>query len=356
MRTAAYDLTQPEYVSANRYGQLDPKQLETFKAAFLWPGIIYLVLGAVFGGFFLLLTGGMTFALLTEGDDEWWIGLIFLIFPVFLGGGFLIGGIRNLWTWSRVSAPGSLAMAEGRLVWRRNNYRGEIDGAQLSLPGAAELPPGSYRFFYVTGANLIASAERLSLSLSPNDQQEELSRALRDALDFTPEDLESNKTMQLSGRQRNNLIFGVIGLVILLAVLIFIPILLAGVAWLNSDGRLTFDGSDIVPFLFVGGIMLVVDIVIFASILSGVREAFGGKVESLTGYLDERTEVRGSGKSRRTYYYYVIDNQKFTVTPAALKASIKDMRYRLFFLPKSRKVVSAEPIPTTHYDEAYPHP
>ncbi len=355
MRSAVYDLTQPEFVSANRYGQLTPQQLDAFKAAYLWPGVGFLALGILFGGFFLLMTGGMLIGMLSDGDDEWWIALIFLIFPIFLGGGFLIGGVRNLWTWFRVSTPGSLATAEGRLVWRRNNYRAEIDGANLSLPGSSELPPGAYRFFYVTGANLVASAERLSLSLTAVDQQEELSRAMRDALDFTQDDLEANKTMQLSGRQRNNMIFGVIGLAILLGVLVLVPLGIFGAVWF-TEGGFSLDGSDIVPFLFFGGVMVVIDAVIFASILSGVREAFAGRVESVTGYLDERTEVRGSGKSRRTYYYYIIDNQKFTVTPAAHKASIKNLRYTLYYLPKSRKVVSAVPIPTTHYDQAFPHP
>lgn len=355
MRSGVYDLTQPDFVSANRYGQLAPQQLDTFKAAYLWPGIGFLVVGILFGGFFLVMTGGLLISFLSEGAEEWWIALFFLIFPVVLGGSFLIGGVRNLWTWYRVSTPGSLATAEGRLVWKRNNYRGEIEGANLSLPGSTELPPGAYRFFYVTGANLVASAERLSLSLTDVDQQEELSRAMRDALDFTPEDLEANKTLQLSSRQRNNMILGVVGLAILLGVLVLVPLIVLGIYWL-SEGSIRLDDSDYVPFLCVGGMLLAVDAVIFASIISGVREAFGGKVESLTGYLDEQTEVRGSGKSRRTYYYYIIDNQKFTVTPAAHKASIKNLRYTLYYLPKSRKVVSAVPIPTTHDDEAFPHP
>lgn len=355
MRTAVYDLTQPDFVSANRYGQMTPQQLAAFKSAYLWPGIGFLVVGALVGGFMVLMFGGMLIGMLADGADEWWIGLVFMIFPLGFGGGFLFAGLRNLWIWSRANASGALATAEGRLVWRRNGYRGEFDGGALTLPGAAELPPGAYRFFYVTGVNLVASAERLSLSLTPVDQQEELSRALRDALDFTQEDLEANKTMQLSGRQRNNMIFGVIGLAILLAALLLVPIVLAGVVWM-TEGGFRLDESDYTPLLCFGGIMLVIDAVVFAAILSGAREALGGKVDSVTGYLEERTEVRGSGKSRRTYYYYVIDNQKFTVTPAAHKASIQNMRYRLFYLPKSRKVVSAEPIATTHYDQAFPHP
>ncbi len=352
MRSGVYDLTQPDFVSANRYGQLAPQQLDAFKAAYLWPGIGFLVLGILFGGVFLVLTGGMLVSLLAEGDEEWWIALIFLVFPVVLGGSFLFGGARNLWTWYRMSTPSSLATAEGRLVWRRNNYRGEIEGANLSLPGSTELTPGAYRFFYVTGVNIVASAEKLSLSLTSNDEQEELSRAMRDALDFTPEDLDANKTLQLSGRQRNRMIFSVIGQAIFLGILVLTPVIGFGVYWL-SEGQIRIDGSDYFPILFVGAVLLIIDIAILASIISGVREAFGGTVESVTGYLDERTEVRGSGKSRRTYYYYIVNNQKFTVTPAAHKASIKNLRYTLYYLPKSRKVVSAEPIPSTPSDEGY---
>lgn len=340
-----YDVTNPEFVSANRYGQMAPPQVDAFKVAYLWPGIGFLVLGAVISGFLLLMLGGMIVGMLADGDDEWWIGLIVLIFPVLFGGGFLVAGLRNLWTWSRVNAAGSLATAEGRLVWQRNNYRGIIDGARLSLPGATELPPGAYRFFYITGVNLIASVERLNLSAAPNETQAEITRALQEALDFNAEDLEANRTLQLSGRQRNGLIAGVLGLTVLLVALLVFPIVMfVGFVW-SEGGFGAVSSSDLLPFLCFGGIMLGVVAVIFWSILSGVREALAGTVESVTGHLQERTEVRGSGKSRHTYYYYVIDGQKFQVTPAAHKASIEGMRYRLFYLPRSKKVMSAEPIP-----------
>jgi hypothetical protein len=343
--SGTYDVTNPEFVSANRYGQMAPQQVEAFKVAYLWPGVGFLVLGAVISGFLLLMLGGMIVGMLADGDDEWWIGLIVLIFPVLFGGGFLVAGLRNLWTWSRVNATGALTMAEGRLIWQRNNYKGIIDGARLSLPGAAELPPGAYRFFYISGVNLIASVERLNLSASPNDTQAEITRALQESLDFTAEDLEANRTLQLSGRQRNGLFASVVGLIALLGILLLFPIVMAvGFIW-SEGGFGAVNSSDVLPFLCFGGIMLGVVAVIAWSIVAGVREAFAGIVESVTGHLQERTEVRGSGKSRHTYYYYVIDGQKFQVTPAAHRASIEGMRYRLFYLPRSKKVMSAEPIP-----------
>ncbi len=353
MRSGNYDVTNPEYVSANRYGQMAPQQLEALKVAYLWPGIGFLVLGTVIGGFLLLMLGGMIIGMLADGDDEWWIGLIVLVFPLLFGGGFFLAGARNLWVWSRVTATGSLATAEGRLVWHRNNYRGEIEGARLSLPGAAELPPGAYRFFYVTGANLIASVERLTLNVPPHEAQAELTRALQESLDFRPEDLEANRTLQISARQRTNLIAGVVGLSVLLGVLFLVPVVAIAVVIWSEGGIGRFSDTDYVPFLCFGGIMLLVDVVILFAIFSGVREAFAGRVESVTGHLQERTEVRGSGKSRHTYYYYVVDGQKFQVTPAAHKASIEGMRYRLFYLPRSKKVLSAEPIPDPHAEDRF---
>jgi uncharacterized membrane protein len=255
--------------------------------------------------------------------------------------------------WSRVTATGSLATAEGRLVWQRNNYRGVIEGAQLSLPGAAELPPGAYRFFYITGANLIASVERLTLNVAPHEARDELTRALQESLDFNQEDLEANRTLQISARQRNGMIAGVIGLSALLGVLFLFPIVMFAGFWWSESGFGSLESSDYAPFLCFGGIMLIVDVVILFAVLSGVREAFAGRVESVTGHLQEHTEVRGSGKSRHTYYYYVVDGQKFQVTPAAHKASIEGMRYRLFYLPRSKKVVSAEPIPDPHAEDLF---
>ncbi len=344
MRSTAYDLTQPDFVSANRYGQMAQQQLAAFKAAYLWPGVGFLVVGLVFGGFMFLMFGGMAAGMYADGSDEWWIGLILMVFPIAFGGGFLFAGLRNLWIWSRANAAGALATAEGRLVWQRNNYRGVIDGARLSLPGAAELPPGAYRFFYLTGINLIASVERLNLSLSPDDTEAEITRALQDALDFTPDDLQSNRELQLSGRQRNGIVFGVVGLLLLLGVLLAIPLIVFATVALSDGGLRSLDRSDTIPLLCFGGIMLAIMAVVVGVIIRGVREALTGKVDSVTGYLTETTEVRGSGKSRHTYYYYVIDGRKFQVTPAAHKASIEGMRYRLFFLPRSGKVVSAEPI------------
>ncbi|HRF47598.1 MAG TPA: hypothetical protein PLC98_08245 [Anaerolineales bacterium] len=356
MRTAAYDITDPDFVSANRYGQLAPKQIEVLKSTYYWPGLLYIGLGLGIAACMVLMFGGMALSLLSEGDDEWWISLIVMVFPALIGGGLVLGGARQLWIWFRINATGSLATGEGRLVWRRNNYRGVVDGPELGLPVAAELPPGPYRFFYVAGANLILSAEPLKLTLDPHESRAELARALQEALDFTPDDLAANQTLQLSGRQRTNLIMGTLGLAVLLSVLFLFPIVMFLGFVVSEGGFGVVDSSDMMPFLCFGGIMLIVDGVILLTIIAGAREAFAGRVESITGHLDETSEVRGSGKSRRTYYYYVIDGQKFQVTPAAHKASIENLRYRLFYLPRSKKVVSIEPIPDPHLSSPFDRP
>ncbi len=339
-----------EFVSANKQGQLTPQQIDAFKSAYLWPGAGYLALGAFVGGVLLLMLSGIIIEFLGDGEADWWIGLIVLFFPVLFGGVLLTAGLRRLWTWSRVNASGALVAAEGRLVWLQNTYKGVIDGRQLSLHGAAELPPGAYRFFYLTGANLIVSVERLSLNTTPNDTQDEIVRALHEALDFANEDLEANRSLRLSRRQRGNLVLGVMQLVGFFGS--FVLILTSGVGVVLSGGSLRLAvASGLVPLLCFAPILLGLVVVFVPSIAADMRDALAGTVGSVVGPLKELTEVRGSGRSQRTYYYYVVEGQKFKVTPAALKASIEGMPYRLFYLPRSKKVLSIEPLPESNIDE-----
>jgi len=58
----------------------------------------------------------------------------------------------------------------------------------------------------------------------------------------------------------------------------------------------------------------------------------------------ERTIVTGSGKSRRTHYYFELGGQRHPVPAVALQALVQGRPYRLYFLPRSKKVISVEPL------------
>jgi len=83
--------------------------------------------------------------------------------------------------------------------------------------------------------------------------------------------------------------------------------------------------------LFLGGLML-------NQCLKFVRDALGGAVQQVEGPV--RKSVVSSGRS--TTYYYHAGREKFTVSRSAYAALVPNLTYRLYYAPRSRRIVAVE--------------
>jgi hypothetical protein len=83
-----------------------------------------------------------------------------------------------------------------------------------------------------------------------------------------------------------------------------------------------------------------VGLVTLASGLRRVADVLGGQVRTVAGKVIG--EANSSGES--TTYYYKVDKLKFRVPAHAYTALVSGMSYRIYYTPRSKTLVSIEPL------------
>lgn len=339
-----------EDLAANRAGTLTPEQKQRLQGRLL-PALIGGLLGTVFVLPFVFCFAPIMLGAVASDAEAGWFPLLFIgIFGLVLLG-VAAGAARGVWSGALALLDlnaGRVETVDGRLVWQRREYRGLAEGRALRLPAGDERLPGAYRFYFLPRSGLILSAERMGLGEA--DPLTEVRRALGEVFDFRPEDLPENQAGRLSTRQAAGQWWALVRSALGLG-LFFVPFL----AVFGLVFPYTFVVKDLlagerVPLEnWFGGLcapafILLVAVLALGSLVGLVRDLLRGEVQSIQGDLAERVIVTGSGKSRRTNYYYEINGQRFTVPAHALQASLSGRPYRVYYLPRSKHVVSAEPL------------
>lgn len=345
-------LTPPDsdYLSYNRAGEMPPAQAQRLRIRLLphlFTGTFLLV---ALAPFFFCFGTALLPELLTEPPLTVF-GLAFvLIFLLTFGLGGVSAGWRPLL--GMLDLAGSrVEQADGRLIWRGRDYRGAVEGrSDLHLLPGDERQPGAYRFYFLPRSGYIINAERLFLGGAESDALVELRRALEDEFNFTEDDLAENRSGRLSPRQRTALLF-----LQLRNALLWAPFLLLGLAFAVLFPfffilQPLWQGEHVEVGAWVGGLIGLIFGSVFALVigLSGinvVRDLLGGAVQSIEGHVDKQIITGGGRRNRSTRYYYMLNGRRFLVNRTAYNALVEGRPYRLYFLPRSRQLVSVEPLP-----------
>ncbi len=158
---------------------------------------------------------------------------------------------------------------------------------------------------------------------------------LAKANDFTLEDLQANRQGWMSPRQRAGAIRRTIGWFFLLL------ILAGGIvgAVLPLVGGFS---ALLLVFLSLAGAALL----FLIPLTIARRQLRDGRVAIMDGVVGRETKRESnSDGGYSTSYYYVINQQRFSVTGAAYHALVPGRRYRVYYLPLLNKLVSIEPLP-----------
>ena len=167
---------------------------------------------------------------------------------------------------------------------------------------------------------------------------------LRAAIGFSDQDLAENVAGRIGQRQRQVLLRA--DAVRLVGAVLCLPagIGLLVVAWLNVDPRHTFRAAA------TGGVLLFAAGGLALSARSLWLDIAGGAVARVEGLVEPVAEDMrvGVGLSRFTTstYYWKVNGQRFQVSGAAYGA-LTPAEYKLYFLPRTRRVVALEPAGTT---------
>lgn len=344
------ELPDTDFLSRNRAGEVPSAQAHQIQMRLLPRLIMGVFLLFTLAPFFFCFGTTIFPELLTEPSLTVFGFAFMLIFLLTFGLGAVSAGWRPLLGMLDLAGR-RVEQADGRLTWRGRDYRGAVEGrGDLYLLPGDERQPGAYRFYFLPRSGYIASAERLFLGGTESDALAELHRALQDEFNFVEDDLIENRAGRLSPRQRLALLF-----LQLRNALLWAPFLLMGLAFASLFPfflivQPLLQGERVEVGAWVGGALglglgSVLALIIVVSGLTALRDLLGGAVQSVEGQVDKQIITSGSGRNRSTRYYYTLDGQQFRVNRTAYNALVEGRPYRLHYLPRSKQVVSVEPLP-----------
>lgn len=341
-----YDVTDPDYLEANRAGRIHPDQAAILTHPLT--GIIGLIRGRHPSlKIFILIPFLLIFGLFALGAMNR-LSLRYVALMGFLALAIVVAavayGLYRFWrrraTMKEEIEQGLVRRDVGEVTFGRRDYEIKVHDRHLPLPfvGLGALSPGiEYRFYYLPRSGTLLSAEQLTF-MRAQRARESLTEILARANRFQLEALRQNRRGMLAPGQITHLLSGLL-----------IPLLFAGatVGFLGYRLR-PYVGerswSDMPTSTVVIGVILgVVGAIGFYLFVRGLLDVVGGRVlvvEGL-GQTYKRTSSSSNGGST-TSYYYQIGEQRFKVSERAYRALIENLTYRAYYTPHRKTLVNVE--------------
>jgi uncharacterized integral membrane protein len=229
---------------------------------------------------------------------------------------------------------GRSTIATGNVTWSGKGYAIEAAGQKLDALSGVELMPGAYTFTVLPESRYVVHAARMDTG-NAEAEAAQVGNALASVFGFDAADLAACRTGQLSPSHQARVVRDARGSLVFIGIIgaIFVVAGVAPALFQLTPGRFQVSTALIgLLFAAAGGF------VIYAG-AGMLRAAQKGAVQMIEGPVTERTS---SSKNSRTYYY-VVNNQSFTVTKAAQTALVAGQTYRVYFLPNTSKIVAIEP-------------
>jgi hypothetical protein len=269
--------------------------------------------------------------------------------PFLLGGGEVALGILYIAIymvakrWLKISMRRKLDEGmrveplEGKVVWEQYQYVARYAKCRLKpiyRSAPLELPPGNYNFWVLEGTRWLLSAESIG---GQEDQQAELLRALAQANGFHSNALDSNREGRLTLQQGLRLLLSrLIPLTLLLAFVFVVSAFAVGLmaAWLR-DTTIPFGVVLFVLFAMAGSAWLM-----WRFFIPYMLDVFTRQVLIAEGFGRRDKIEDGEGAT----YHYLVGNLRFIVSGSAYNALIEGIRYRVYYTPRTKKLVNIEPL------------
>jgi hypothetical protein len=328
------DLTDQKEIGANKKGRITKRQQYRFGGV-IWQKKQFW-LGMALSGFVptvgLFLGAVSAFGSGRSDSGNWPIGLLGGAVGLFCL--WILPSMRTFLRWRKLERNlehESMAKGMGRVEWKRKRYVLKLDdGKKLDPIYSPNLFPGRYLFYYLPRFRWALSAELID----PNPQTDDLemlNRRLAIANHFDIEALPENRIGQLTPAQRITIPGRLLGaiLIVTMGMVLFL------VYFMQSGG--TLETMWLIILILVG--MAAATAFVTRKSLSSVWDCFVGQVLSSEGLVTK--DLEEATDSSMTYYYK-LNGTYFTVTEAGYEALIPSLIYRIYFLPRSQKLVNIE--------------
>ncbi len=327
-------LTDSEDVSYNRTGRVSPTQVTRYAARKRGHPWLFLL-------FFLFIVGIFVFlglAATQSGADPtgFWVAALMIVGIFAL---ILIPILIDL-AWRekvrRELAAGQVEMIDGQVTWKGGRLAAQAPEHRLKpiFSDTLNLEPGSYHFYFLPQSGGLLSAELLGIS-DRTASRRELLGILAKTNHFDPAWLELNRAGKLAAGQKRRLILlstwsYLLGLFVVGA---FVYGYLQGLGDnLQDPGSLIFPGLVLLAILVGAGF-------IAWQASAPFRDAMTGQVVSKQGPV-----YKSKRAGRTVTYYYVLESMNWIVSRGAYNALVEGDTYRVYYVPRSRRLVAIEPV------------
>lgn len=290
-------------------------------------------LGAGLGGlagFGSLVFFGCILAWGLGQDPGWAVALEFLVLLGF--GAYSIWNARRVLTrlsgFARSLQSERVAFADGEIAWNGRRYAARVPVAE-KLDLAQTYIPGDYRFYYVPFSGRVLSAERLCNNLDARDC---LLQSLMDAFSFNAEALAANRMGRVGDAQRTVLMQKLVihGWTRMLGTLA------GGVVFVTL--MVNFQIARGVQYGWTSVLAAAPFVILFIKLLADYLDRLG---DLRTGRVET---VQGLGYRPANSNRWQIHLNQFSVPRKQSGVLISGLRYRAFYLPRSRYLISLEPL------------
>ncbi|MCX7756197.1 MAG: hypothetical protein N2117_13280 [Anaerolineales bacterium] len=336
-----FNLLDPSDVEANRAGRISEAQLKRLNATISWnqgcTAFIFLPIAGLLCFYALFWLTGATqhFFNLVQAGVFAGVALFLLVIAA--------KGIWNIFSElqkvNRDRQNNAIRQTQGRLAFDQNGYFFDADGRRLKLPAPAEtgglLPGGLYRVFYLEESGIVLSAEE-AFPPSPAQVRTALNEILAHANRFTLDDLAANREGELTPGQRMK----PLGLVIGGLVMALFILGIVGFMYFLVIPEVELE-ANFLPLLVFGVVLSAIGLFSVRNILTGLLDLFFPALKQIQGRVRREKRTSG-GRNRSTTYHYVINGQNFRVSPQAYQALVDGWEYRIYYLPRTRKLLSIE--------------
>jgi len=330
---ALFDIPTPQNFEANQRGRLTPGQQTALEQAAkkqrsqvaIWV-LTFSILFVLFGLLFWAIardsgTSLLQYVILSGGAIAVGLGIFaFFLFPDI---SLLLAGedLQN----------GGVEAALGKVAWTGRRYRLSSDSRELKTlrSGVTVPPPGEYRFYCLSHSGLVIMAEALGSDFA-RPSKDLLLDALVRANHFSMADLDVNRQGSLSGLQVLKLMAYAGWQAIM-----FLASALAGYLVLRDLPS----GEDQLWAGLSGALVVILALIAAWNILGAVWDILTGKATHTEGIVTRHEHRTRNSRS----YSYQINQHKFKVSHIAYNALIDGREYRVYFAPRSKRLLGIEP-------------
>ena len=349
-----YNLLNPDYIKANRRGQVTAEQRAVMESQLaLVPSLmglgcqifLWVVVLGVFGLIGIITLSTLSISIYLK------IGFAVLVL-ILIAGVLLTSGYRYFNKRAVLRAELEnviIRRAEGEIVFGKKGYRVQAGGQELDMPWFASqerLTPGmNYIFYYLPQSALILSAETHTL-LGERQAQGELNEILAKANKFHLSALGLNRQGQLAEEQMSRLRSNLFAPLLLL----LLPLGFLGYQvykQFSENSRIIFNNGFIIMGL-IAVAMMVFGVISLTKSLADITQKRVIFVEG-PGQKEEHTQRDDDGTDS-TNYYYRIGGERFSVDRTAYMALIDGLRYRAYFTPGRKTLINIEALESPYQE------